>query len=97
LRCNFIRRSIDKGVYCTTSSSVNGRVVLLEGRSVTASLGVETRRVSRVGIARVEGAVGVVSRHDKVATHFVESVLALERSGCHAASSNADSDADLVV
>jgi hypothetical protein len=69
----------------------------LEGRGSTARERVVTRWVGRVTITGVERVVIVVSGHDKVASHFVEGVEALEGGRCFFASSNADSEANLVV
>jgi hypothetical protein len=77
--------------------SVDGRVVLLEGRCRSIVFRVQTRRVSSVTVTRVKCAVVVISGHDKVAAHLVQGVLAFQSSGCLVTSSNTDSDADLVV
>jgi hypothetical protein len=65
------------------------------GRSVR--LEVVTRSGGRLSVARGERVVGVVSRHDKLAAHDVELVLALERGGDVVGLGSADSEAELVV
>ena len=73
------------------------RVVLVESGSASVGLGEETRWVGSVTVAGLEDVVGVVTGHDKVATHDVELVLALERGGGLFGTGNADTEADLVV
>lgn len=77
--------------------SVDRRVVLLEGRSGTASDRVETRRVGSIGITRFKDVVRVVTWHDEFTSHFVEGMLADGLGWRLSRSSNADSDTHDVV
>jgi len=72
-------------------------VKLSEGRGRSIGLRVKTRRGSGLSVARGEGVVAVVSRHDELAAHDVQFVLALKRGRDGGGLGSTNSDTELIV
>lgn len=95
-RCGLVGSSVGVRV-SGAASNVDAGVELVECRSLSVALRVQTRGVSSVALAGLKDLVSVVAGHDEVAAHDVELVLALEGGGSLLGTGDADTEADLVV